>query len=96
VKRVVGKVLEGGHLWCPDLIESVLLGAGAGEEFWLKKLPWRIFRQRPLGHKFGNLAGGPQLSVDGQWAVLSEYGLWRAQALESERHGFHVSQPPGR
>jgi hypothetical protein len=27
----------------PDLIESVLPGAAAGEEFWLKKVPWRVF-----------------------------------------------------
>ncbi len=28
---------------CPDLIESSLPGASRGQEFWLTKLPWRVF-----------------------------------------------------
>jgi hypothetical protein len=32
----------------PDLIESVLPGAATGQEFWLKKLPWRIFTDKVL------------------------------------------------
>lgn len=40
VSRLYGRALGVG---CPDLIENVLLAATEGQEYWLTKLPQRIF-----------------------------------------------------
>lgn len=40
ITRLYARTVGGG---CPDLIENTLLGAGKGKEFWLTKLPGRIF-----------------------------------------------------
>lgn len=40
VNRLYARSLGSG---VPDLIESVMGGAMPGEEFWFKKLPWRVF-----------------------------------------------------
>jgi hypothetical protein len=40
VSRLYGRALGCGY---PDFIENVLLGAAEGQEFWLTKLPQRVF-----------------------------------------------------
>lgn len=43
VSRLYPRSLGEGR---PDLIESVLPGAGKGQEFWLTKVPWMIFTRQ--------------------------------------------------
>jgi len=40
INRLYARPLGSG---APDLIESVMAAAATGDEFWLNKLPWRVF-----------------------------------------------------